>query len=176
MAENRQSPRSSIRRRADIEPTSHMTDPLWDSVDPDAPGCTDRSVAKFEMPTNSFHPTPLPTLSVIGVSHHTCPVEVREKFAYTGNYTPDKRANPKSETIWLSTCNRTEMYSAFQEAADAEYSFAKTLGLPSEFATRCTFKLEGADAVQRLFRVASGLESLVVGEDEILGQVRRARY
>lgn len=113
-------------------------------------------------------------LSVIGVSHHTCPVEVREKFALTSKHTISLCDDSYSETVWLSTCNRTEMYSVFGEAGAAEAAFANTLGIPSELANRCAFKLEGAEAARHLFRVASGLESLVVGEDEILGQVRRA--
>ena len=116
----------------------------------------------------------LPVLSVIGVSHHTCPVEVREKFAFIESHTLDKCDDPHSETVWLSTCNRTEMYSVFSETGSAETAFAGTLDIPSEFAARCTFRFEGAEAARHLFRVASGLESLVVGEDEILGQVRRA--
>ena len=125
-------------------------------------------------PRSDLRSDTLPVLSVIGVSHHTCPVEVREKFALTSKHTIDLCDDSYSETVWLSTCNRTEMYSVFGEAGAAEVAFANTLGIPSEFAARCTFKLEGAEAAQHLFRVASGLESLVVGEDEILGQVRRA--
>ena len=116
----------------------------------------------------------LPVLSVIGVSHHTCPVEVRERFALTHSHALDERIVAHSETVWLSTCNRTEMYSVFGEAGFAEAAFAGTLDIPSELADQCAFRLEGAEAARHLFRVASGLESLVVGEDEILGQVRRA--
>ena len=111
---------------------------------------------------------------VIGVSHHTCPVEVREKFAFTATHTLDECVDPNAETVWLSTCNRTEMYSVFGEAGAAEASFVKTLDIPTELIARYTFRLEDAEAARHLFRVASGLESLVVGEDEILGQVRRS--
>ena len=116
----------------------------------------------------------LPVLSVIGVSHHTCPVEIREKFALTHSHILDEYDDARSETVWLSTCNRTEMYSVLRDRPAAEAAFARTFDIPPEFADQCTFRLESADAARHLFRVASGLESLVVGEDEILGQVRRA--
>lgn len=112
--------------------------------------------------------------SVIGVSHHTCPVEVREKFAYTATHTPSEYAESNSEVVWLSTCNRTEMYSVFSEVKAAEAVFSRILDIPVELVQRYTFKMEGVEAVHHLFRVASGLESLVVGEGEILGQVRHA--
>ena len=118
--------------------------------------------------------TPLPTLTVTGVSHNTCPVEVREKFAFTENHTPSDLHGPNSESVWLSTCNRTELYSVCGSASVAEESFADTLGITTDFAARYTYVLEGFDAARHLFRLASGLESLVVGEDEILGQIRRA--
>lgn len=116
----------------------------------------------------------MPFLSVIGVSHHTSPVEIRERFAYTSDYAHDEISSPEVETVWLSTCNRTEMYSISRDIGAAEQSFLGTLDIPSEFTSQCTFRLEGDEAVRHLFRVASGLDSLVVGEGEILGQVRRA--
>ena len=113
-------------------------------------------------------------VSVVGVSHHTCPIEVREKFAFT-EANPCARIDERtSESVWLSTCNRTELYSVADEVGSAEAAFADTLRLPSDFAHRYSYTLEGAEAACHLFRVASGLDSAVIGEDEILGQVRRA--
>lgn len=66
------------------------------------------------------------------------------------------------------------MYSVPSESAAAETTFAKALDIPVELASRYTYRLEDDQACEHLFRVASGLESLVLGEDEILGQVRRA--
>ena len=113
-------------------------------------------------------------VSVVGVSHHTCPIEVREKFAFTeaNRRVPIDARTP--ESVWLSTCNRTELYSVADDVGSAEATFAGTLQLPSDFAHRYSYTLEGAEAACHLFRVASGLDSAVIGEDEILGQVRRA--
>lgn len=117
----------------------------------------------------------LSTLSVVGVSHHSCPVEVREKFALTDTSATAEPIKSDIEHVWLSTCNRTEMYSVLRgESRSAETVFANTLNLPSDFVGRHTYVKVGIEAVQHLFRVASGLESLVVGEDEILRQVRQA--
>ncbi len=118
--------------------------------------------------------TTVPILTVTGVSHNTCPVEVREKFAFTENRPPSGGYEPNSEAVWLGTCNRTELYSVCGSIGEAEESFAESLGIPTDFATQYIYVLEGVDAAQRLFRLASGLESLVIGEDEILGQIRRA--
>ena len=115
-----------------------------------------------------------PFLSVIGVSHHSCPLEVREKFAFSCSVTTGEDEDAHRDAIWLSTCNRTEMYSALSESAAAETTFAKTLDIPVELAVRYTYRLEDDQACEHLFRVARGLESLVLGEDEILDQVRRA--
>ena len=114
-------------------------------------------------------------ISVVGVSHHTCPIEARERFAFT-------EQNPRSaidgaaarESVWLTTCNRTELYSVAEGSEAAEAAFADALQVPPDFARRYRYTLEEADATRHLFRVASGLDSAVVGEDEILGQVRRA--
>ena len=113
-------------------------------------------------------------LIVTGVSHDTCPVEIREKFAFTENHIPPDGYGPNGEVLWLSTCNRTEMYSVSGGAGAAAAVFARSLGVPTDFAAQYTYVLEGVAAANHLFRLASGLESLVVGEDEILGQIRRA--
>ena len=118
----------------------------------------------------------MPIISVVGVSHHTCPIEVREQFALTeaqpcARIDSDGRA---SEAVWLSTCNRTERYSVVEDGADAEAAFAEALDVPAGIARRYSYALEEAEAARHLFRVAGGLDSAVVGEDEILGQVRRA--
>ena len=66
------------------------------------------------------------------------------------------------------------MYSVLSESGGAETTFARTLDIPVELAARYTYRLEDDQACEHLVRVASGLESLVLGEDEILDQVRRA--
>ena len=115
-----------------------------------------------------------PVLSVTGVSHHTCPVEVREKFAAAEGHAPAQVDGAASESVWLSTCNRTEMYAISDESDAGGCAFSTALQIPERFVTEYAYVLEGAGAIRHLFRVASGLDSMVVGEGEILGQVRRA--
>lgn len=116
----------------------------------------------------------LSIISVVGVSHHTCPVEVRERFAFTaGNPCAGLEEHP-DESVWLSTCNRTELYSVADEVDVAAATFADTLQIPGDLAGQYSYALEAEAAAHHLFRVASGLDSAVVGEHEILGQVRRS--
>jgi glutamyl-tRNA reductase len=118
-------------------------------------------------------------VSVTGVSHHDTPVEVRERFAFTTEQlVPALRRLPAGlgGGAILSTCNRTELYLASDEPAGLEQAVA-ALADARNAETPEGVKLyhyEGPRAVQHLFRVAAGVDSLVVGETEILGQVREA--
>lgn len=121
-------------------------------------------------------------LSVLGVSHHATPMEIRERFALP----PDKaralaaalRADPALvELCVLNTCNRLELY-AVSERPDAATQIAATFcrqqAIPPElFAAHATERRDGA-AVAHLFAVAAGLDSQMIGETEILGQVKDA--
>jgi len=119
---------------------------------------------------------------VIGLSIHHAQVEVREKLAI-----PQDEWNEQSNIICstgqveeaaiLSTCNRFEIYFAASDAHEAnarvmEY-LAQRSGLPVSLLRRNIFMLEGEDAVWHLMRVSGGLDSLVVGEGQILSQVRQ---
>lgn len=119
---------------------------------------------------------------VIGLSIHHAQVEVREKLAI-----PEAEWNTQSNLICstgqveeaaiLSTCNRFEIYFAASNAHEAnarvmEY-LAERSGLPVSLLRRNIFMLEGDDAVWHLMRVSGGLDSLVVGEGQILSQVRQ---
>jgi len=119
---------------------------------------------------------------VIGLSIHHAEVSVREKLAI-----PEVEWNTQSNVICstgqveeaaiLSTCNRFEIYFAASDAHEAnarvmEY-LAQRSGLPVSVLRRNIFMLEGEDAVWHLMRVAGGLDSLVVGEGQILSQVRQ---
>jgi glutamyl-tRNA reductase len=118
-------------------------------------------------------------VSVTGVSHHDTPVEVRERFAFTTEeLVPALQRLPigLGGGAILSTCNRTELYLASDEPAGLEQA-AATLAAARDAEAPEGVKLyhyEGPRAVQHLFRVAAGVDSLVVGESEILGQVREA--
>jgi glutamyl-tRNA reductase len=107
-------------------------------------------------------------LALVGVSHHRAPVEVRERIAFdrdgASRLARDLAADG-GEAVVLSTCNRTEIYAV---AADAEAPF-RSAGVEAPL-----YRLADEAAALHLFRVAAGLDSMVPGEGEILGQVRQA--
>jgi glutamyl-tRNA reductase len=121
------------------------------------------------------------TLVLVGLSHHRTPVEVRERVALSADgerALSASLAGVAGEAVCLSTCNRTEIYLATEDgevAAEAAVDALRgTSGLPRRELDRGLYRLEGGDVALHLFRVASGLDSLVPGEAEILGQVRGA--
>lgn len=118
------------------------------------------------------------TLTVLGINHRTAPVEVRERLAWADGDVPDVAARlaglADTGAVVLSTCNRTEVYlaSARQEAVTAVWRMAsERLGKPAE---PFGYLHHGRAVARHLFRVAAGLDSLVLGEAQIQGQVRRA--
>ena len=123
------------------------------------------------------------TLLVVGVSHRTAPVALLDRLALveggSEQLADDVLASPYvAETLVLSTCNRVEVYaevSRFHGAVvDVTETLAKTSGVPQEELTPHLYVRYDDRAVQHLFEVASGLDSMVVGEQQILGQVRGA--
>ncbi|MHA3773821.1 glutamyl-tRNA reductase [Verrucomicrobiota bacterium sgz303538] len=116
----------------------------------------------------------------LGLSHHTAPVELRERFAIPDGElasaaTDLSRVQGLREAVIVSTCNRVEFYAVADDATDG---FAALNGWIS---ARCAVAGEGAflrfpspDSMRHLFRVVSGLDSMVLGETEILGQVKKA--
>jgi glutamyl-tRNA reductase len=107
-------------------------------------------------------------LELVGVSHHLTPVEVRERVAFDREGAArlaQELAAAGGEAVVLSTCNRTEVYAA---GSDAEAPF-RDAGVD-----RAVYRLADEAAALHLFRVAAGLDSMVPGEGEILGQVRQA--
>ena len=118
-------------------------------------------------------------LSVTGISHHDTPVELREFFAFSlEELTPalESMAVLTDGAVLVSTCNRTELYLASNEPTSREEAVEKlTQARGAVLPERMSFfHLEGEQAIQHLFRVAAGIDSLVIGESEILGQVRQA--
>jgi glutamyl-tRNA reductase len=108
-------------------------------------------------------------LVLVGTSHHHAPVEVRERLAL-GAGVADELA-PPGEAVCLSTCNRTELYLAGDESAEERATRALT-ALAGAEVEPLLYRLHDEAAALHLFRVAAGLDSLVPGEGEILGQVR----
>lgn len=123
------------------------------------------------------------TLLVVGVSHRTAPVALLDRLALveggSEQLAGDVLASTHvAESLVLATCNRVEVYaevSRFHGAVvDVTETLAKTTGVPREELTPHLYVRYDDRAVQHLFEVASGLDSMVVGEQQILGQVRGA--
>ena len=118
-------------------------------------------------------------LLLVGTSHRRAPVEVRERVALDADRAAELGAQLAAETggeaVLLSTCNRTEIYLSAPEAASADRRATELLEeLAGTKLEPYLYRLEYEAAAVHLFRVAAGLDSLVPGEGEILGQVRTA--
>lgn len=128
-------------------------------------------------------------LFVIGVSWRTASVAVREKLAFGDADLPaalsELRTSPHlDEVLMLSTCNRVEIYGATPRAAPASDIgtataevmswLSRSRGMTSEALSECLYEYTDRDAVRHVFRVASALDSLVLGEAQILGQLKAA--
>jgi glutamyl-tRNA reductase len=122
-------------------------------------------------------------LFLLGVSHRTAPVDVRERLDFSSRDVgaavealATRRA--AAETVVLSTCNRSEIYVGCSEPDRAREEIVTFLSeyhqLPRDTFLPHLFASDGAAAARHLFRVAAGLDSLVVGEPQILGQVKEA--
>jgi glutamyl-tRNA reductase len=108
-------------------------------------------------------------LVLVGTSHHHAPVELREQVALAEEQA-HSLAEALGEAVVLSTCNRTEIYVAALDPDDAERRAVAALADVEP----ALYRLRDRAAALHLFRVAAGLDSLVPGEGEILGQVRTA--
>jgi glutamyl-tRNA reductase len=115
-------------------------------------------------------------LTLAGVSHHRAPIELRERVALDLDACSALAARLGGEAVVLSTCNRTELYVARAEHAeeDAVATLAGLAGDRADDLSAALYRLRDDGAALHLFRVAGGLDSLVPGEGEILGQVRAA--
>jgi glutamyl-tRNA reductase len=115
-------------------------------------------------------------LTLAGVSHHRAPIELRERVALDLDACRALAARVGGEAVVLSTCNRTELYVARDEHAEEEAvaTLAELAGDHAGDLSTALYRLRDDGAALHLFRVAGGLDSLVPGEGEILGQVRAA--
>jgi glutamyl-tRNA reductase len=119
------------------------------------------------------------SLFVLGINHQTAPVSLRERVAFSGDTVPAAldalRALPSvHEVALLSTCNRTELYAVTDDNGDALANWLASHPDDAGHLHAYLYRHENADAVRHLFRVATGLDSLVLGEPQILGQVKDA--
>jgi glutamyl-tRNA reductase len=122
-------------------------------------------------------------LLALGVSHKTAPVEVRERLALPDSRAADflrdlRGAADVHEAVAISTCNRTELYLVVGDPVEAESTalgmLATQAGIrPTELAS-AIYSHRNCDAARHLYRVSSGLDSMIVGEAEVQGQVKRA--
>ena len=115
------------------------------------------------------------TLWVLGINHQTAPVSLRERVAFDAQALPAALASLRglpevSEAAVLSTCNRTELYAIAEDSA----ALSNWLATHADGLEAYLYRHHNADAVRHLFRVATGLDSMVLGEPQILGQVKDA--
>jgi glutamyl-tRNA reductase len=121
-------------------------------------------------------------IAVAGMSHRSAPIEVREQVAFAPCAARSflrrlKEDGTVAEAVLLSTCNRTELYAVVEdEGARARLfdALAAEKGVERDLLERHAYWLVGDEAVRHLYSVASSLDSMVVGEAQILGQVREA--
>lgn len=124
---------------------------------------------------------PAPQLIVVGSNHEYAPVDVRERLAFPGDMLlAGLRALHErvDEGLILSTCNRTEVYAVAGTEEVAQEEIFSFLGgyhdVPEHLLRKASYVHAGKDAVTHIFRVASGLDSIVLGEPQILSQIRDA--
>lgn len=123
-------------------------------------------------------------IGVIGISYKTAPVEIREKFSFSKDEIIPFSELLQQETeiadlVLISTCNRTEIYFSQdkhdnQTAFELMYEVIKKFKGVTDHCWHYFYHRSNAGAVRHLFEVSSGLDSLIIGEDQIIGQVKEA--
>lgn len=121
---------------------------------------------------------------LLGINHHTAPLELRERLALDGPGVTallrDIRSDAAAaEAVMLATCNRTELYVAAEDPAAAESRmrrvFERLAGTCGSLVGAHAYCHAGEQAARHLLRVAAGLDSMILGEHQVLGQVREAQ-
>ncbi len=119
----------------------------------------------------------------VGVNHKRAPVEIRERLAFSNTRLPTLFERLKSTEqiagcVIISTCNRTEIYAASRDIGAALSAIWEALshesGIEVDQLQNYLYSLTCQKAIDHLFKVVSGLDSMILGEQEILGQVARA--
>lgn len=126
------------------------------------------------------------TLTILGINHNSAAVEVRERVAFTPDQVPEAltdacRVLNVEEVVILSTCNRTEVYLPSDNRRDSKTFHRQLLDwlagyhhLSADELVNCAYMHQGEDALRHIMQVASGLDSMVLGEPQILGQMKSA--
>lgn len=117
-------------------------------------------------------------LTAVGLNHQTAPLSIREKLAFSAAFLPEAvrnlaRSNAATEAVILSTCNRTELY-CVGDSEEIIRWLADYHSLPIEEIRPYLYTLDMQETVRHAFRVACGLDSMVLGEPQILGQIKDA--
>jgi len=124
-------------------------------------------------------------LTVIGLNHRTAPVEVRERLALPGDLAERLLRTARAEAaleeaMILATCNRTELYAVPRQGRDPLAYFldlvGRAKGAPVQVDPAVFYRHDGLAAARHLFRVAASLDSQIIGEHQILGQVKDAYH
>lgn len=120
---------------------------------------------------------------VVGLNHQTAPVEIREKLSFSNTSLPHALVDLKDrksilECLILSTCNRTEIYAVVDKLQRTKHYILGFLedrfGISRTHLQEYIYSYEDDEAVRHLFRVTAGLDSMIIGETQILGQVKTA--
>ncbi|RTR26646.1 glutamyl-tRNA reductase [Shewanella atlantica] len=119
------------------------------------------------------------SLVAIGINHKTATVDLREKVAFSPDKIHDAMRSLASRTktgeaVIISTCNRTELYTNTGDEAEVISWLEEYHQLSHEDVEPCLYRFEGQEVAQHLMRVSSGLDSLILGEPQILGQVKQS--
>jgi glutamyl-tRNA reductase len=117
-----------------------------------------------------------------GINHQTAPIEIREKFAFDPNRLAETYDQIKNEEVEglviLNTCNRTEIYATARDIEAGQKHLKSFLhsysGLSAEEVDKYVYQPNCYAAIDHLFRVSSGLDSMILGETQVLGQVKEA--
>lgn len=120
----------------------------------------------------------------VGLNHHTAPVEIREKFSFSEYkkeeqiYSEVMQIKSLYETVIIGTCNRTEIFAVVDQYHTGQLFIkdflSKWFSIEKEDFDSYLYVKEGQDAIEHLFKVATGLDSMIIGETQILGQVKNS--
>src|SRR3954471_11060994 len=119
-------------------------------------------------------------IQLIGLNHRTAPVEIRERFAVSEKKLPDALQSLVTfpgitEGLIVSTCNRVEVLAGLQNGeTDLRAFLSQYFQMDARELDKFTYEFREKEAIKHLFRVTSSLDSMVVGEPQILGQVKEA--
>ena len=129
--------------------------------------------------TPFFAPAPAPVIFTLGINHHSAPLAIRERVAFDAGKLHQALADltashPVREAAILSTCNRTEIYCAAESPEAVVDWLVRYHGVERGEITPYLYTHDQPEAIRHAFRVASGLDSMVIGEPQILGQLKDA--